>query len=55
MVNVGFDTYCQLLEETVDELRGLEVNKKTPAIIDINVTAFIADEWVGSKEQKMIE
>ena len=55
MVNVGFDTYCQLLEDTVSELRGLSVEKKTQAIVDINVTAFISDEWVGSKEQKMIE
>ena len=55
MVNVGFDTYCQLLEETVNELKGEEVNKVKPAIVDINVTAFIPDEWVGSKEQKMIE
>ena len=55
MVNVGFDTYCQLLEETVQELKGEGVNKVKPAIVDINVTAFIPDEWVGSKEQKMIE
>lgn len=55
MVNVGFDTYCQLLEETVQELQGQAVDKTNPAIIDINVTAFIPDEWVGSKEQKMIE
>ncbi len=55
MVNVGFDTYCQLLEETVNELKGEKVNKSKPAIIDINITAFIPDEWVGSKEQKMIE
>ena len=55
MVNVGFDTYCQLLEETVQELQGQTVEKTNPAIIDINVTAFIPDEWVGSKEQKMIE
>lgn len=55
MVNVGFDTYCELLEETVQELQGQVVNKTNPAIIDINVTAFIPDEWVGSKEQKMIE
>ena len=55
MINVGFDTYCQLLEETVMELKGekLEVNK--PTIVDINVTAFIPDDWVGSAEQKMIE
>ena len=55
MINVGFDTYCQLLDETVRELQGEVVNKSNPAIVDINVTAFIPDEWVGSAEQKMIE
>lgn len=55
MVNVGFDTYCQLLEETVNELKGETVDKNPPTIVDINVTAYIPDEWVGSNEQKMIE
>ncbi|MFI3299824.1 MAG: transcription-repair coupling factor [Candidatus Gastranaerophilales bacterium] len=55
MINVGFDTYCQLLEETVQELQGNYCEKQTPTIVDINVTAFIPDEWVGSSEQKMIE
>jgi len=55
MVNVGFDTYCQLLEETVRELRGEKTETMEPAIIDINVTAFIPDDWVGSVDQKMIE
>ena len=55
MVNVGFDTYCQLLEETVQELQGQAVEKLEPTIVDINVTAYIPDEWVGSAVQKMIE
>lgn len=55
MVNVGFDTYCQLLEETINELSGEQVDKNPPTIVDINVTAYIPDEWVGSNEQKMIE
>jgi len=55
MVNVGFDTYCQLLEETVNELKGEAIEKTQPTIVDINVTAYIPDEWVGSNEQKMIE
>ncbi len=55
MVNVGFDTYCELLEETVNELKGETVKANKPAIVDINVTAYIPDEWVGSEEQKMIE
>ena len=55
MINVGFDTYCQLLEETVNELKGDAVKANKPTIVDINVTAYIPDEWVGSGEQKMIE
>ena len=55
MINVGFDTYCQLLEETVHELQGEKIENKVDTIVDINVTAYIPDEWVGSKEQKMIE
>ena len=55
MINVGFDTYCQLLEETVMELKGEGEKAAKPAIVDINVTAFIPDDWVGSTEQKMIE
>ena len=55
MINVGFDTYCQLLEETVNELKGEKIKANKPTIVDINVTAYIPDEWVGSTEQKMIE
>ena len=55
MVNVGFDTYCDLLEETVKELQGEKIDRTQPTIVDINVTAYIPDEWVGSSEQKMIE
>ena len=55
MVNVGFDTYCELLEETVQELQGNYIDKNEPAIVDINTTAYIPDEWVGSSEQKIIE
>lgn len=55
MINVGFDTYCDLLEEAVQEIQGEHVEKEVQTIVDINVTAFIPDEWVGSAEQKMIE
>ena len=55
MINVGFDTYCELLEETVNELKGEKIKAPKPTIVDINVTAYIPDEWVGSTEQKMIE
>lgn len=55
MVNVGFDNFCNLLEEAINELKDEKVVTHKPTIVDINVTAFIPDDWVGSKEQKMIE
>ncbi|MFH0702545.1 MAG: transcription-repair coupling factor [bacterium] len=55
MVSVGFDLYCSLLDESIHELQGEKIQRKEPPIIDINITAYIPDEWVGEKEQKMIE
>lgn len=55
MISVGFDAYCQLLDEAIRELRGEKVEKITPPAVDINVTAYIPDEWVGDENQKMIE
>ncbi len=55
MITVGFDTYCQLLDDAIRELQGEKVEKITPPPVDINVTAYIPDEWVGDEKQKMIE
>lgn len=56
MVSVGFDLYCQMLEESIEELQtGKVVEEKEPAIIDINVTAFIPDKWVGDRDVKLME
>ncbi len=55
MVAVGFDMYCQMLEESINELQGKMTETKEDAIIDLNVTAFIPDEWVGDKNVKLTE
>jgi transcription-repair coupling factor (superfamily II helicase) len=56
MVSVGFDLYCQMLEESIHELQTGEVaEEKEPAIIDINVTALIPDAWVGDRDVKLME
>jgi transcription-repair coupling factor (superfamily II helicase) len=55
MIAVGFDLYCSLLDESVKELQNQKIIKKEPPIVDINITAYIPDEWVGDKDQKMIE
>ena len=55
MITVGFDTYCALLEEAVKEVQGTPIEKKTPTIVDINITAYIDENWVKDKDQKMVE
>lgn len=60
MVNVGFDTYCALLEESIEEIKQEKTpetkkEKFEPCLVDIKTNAFIPDDWVGSVEQKMIE
>lgn len=55
MVAVGFDLYCQMLEESIQELQGEAVPKKEPAIIDLNVTALIPDNWIGDRDVKLTE
>ena len=45
--------YKQSKEMTKEARERLKAQVDT--IVDINVTAFIPDDWVGSKEQKMIE
>lgn len=56
MVAVGFDLYCQMLEETIQEIQeGKPAHEQEPSIIDINVTAFMPDDWVGDRNVKMAE
>ena len=55
MISVGFDVYCDLLEEAIKTLQGEKVNRKETPVVDINITAYIPDDYVGNKQQKMIE
>lgn len=55
MLNVGFEMYCRLLEEAVDELK--QSPAKAPPVpepnIDIAVEAYIADSYIGDASQKI--
>jgi transcription-repair coupling factor (superfamily II helicase) len=55
MVAVGFDLYCQMLEESIQQLQGKQIEARHDAIIDLNVTAFIPDAWVGDTNIKLTE
>ena len=64
MVNVGFDTYCNLLSECIQDIKQKQnknpyeqniSTKQEPAIVDINADAYIPDEWAQTYEQKILE
>ncbi len=53
MEAVGYDTYCRLLEESVKELKGETVNEYPGVQIDLNVSAYISDEYIQNENQKI--
>ena len=50
---VGYDTYCNLLDEVIKEIKGIEVLPETDIQIDLNVTSYIPDEYISDANQKI--
>lgn len=50
---VGYDTYCTLLDEVVKEMQGVEVEPEIDIQIDLNVTSYIPDEYIPDSAQKI--
>ena len=50
---VGYDTYCNLLDEVVKEMQGAEVEQDIDIQIDLNVTSYIPDEYIEDSAQKI--
>jgi transcription-repair coupling factor (superfamily II helicase) len=50
---VGYELYCQLLEQTVAGLQGREVPVRREVHIDLGLEAFIPKHYVASDRQRM--
>lgn len=51
---VGYDTYCKLLDDVIREAQGIEVsNNEIDVQIDLNVTSYIPDEYISNSSQKI--
>ena len=50
---VGYDTYCNLLDEVVKEMQGIEVKPEVDIQIDLNVTSYIPEEYIQDSNQKI--
>ena len=50
---VGYDTYCNLLNEVISEIQGKEIKKEIEVQIDIDVTSYIPDSYISDSSQKI--
>ena len=50
---VGYETYCALLDEVVKETKGIKVEEMPDVQIDLNVTSYIPDEYISDSSQKI--
>ena len=50
---VGYDTYCNLLDEVVREIQGETVEPEIDVQIDLNVTTYIPDNYISDSSQKI--
>src|SRR5690606_20603504 len=53
IIDVGYDTYVQLIEEAVSDMRGTVVRRRVLPPFDVAVDAFIPEEYVPSEAQKI--
>ncbi len=53
MLNIGFDMYCDLLEESVRELKHIETPPAKRVFIDLKMDAFIPKDYVADDKQRI--
>ena len=53
MEAVGYDLYCKMLNEAVQNLKGVTVAADFATLIDLDVDAFIPDTYIVNEVQKL--
>lgn len=50
---VGYDTYCKILDDVLKEEQGIKADESEECQIDLNVTSFIPDSFISDQKQKI--
>ena len=50
---VGYDTYCNLLDEVIKEMQGTVVQPEIDVQIDLDSTCYIPDTYISDSSQKI--
>ncbi|MBO5022173.1 MAG: transcription-repair coupling factor [Clostridia bacterium] len=55
IAKVGYDMFVKLLDEEVKELRGEKIKKKSDVKLEINLSAFIAEDYISDSDQRIVQ
>ena len=50
---VGYDMYCRLLKESVDEAQGIKIEEKQEVTVDISIDAYLPEEYIRNHNQRI--
>ena len=53
MEQVGYETYCKLLDEVIKEMKGIEVKEEAEIQIDLDISSYIPDSYIEDGKQKI--
>jgi transcription-repair coupling factor (superfamily II helicase) len=53
LATVGYDMYCKLMEETLNEVQGRQTIRELETRVDLRVDAFLPPEYVAEEKQRM--
>ncbi|MBP3256261.1 MAG: transcription-repair coupling factor [Clostridia bacterium] len=53
MEQVGYDTYCKLLDEVLKQMQGIEVVEEKDIQIDLPVSSYIPENYIKNGSQKI--
>ncbi|HMI30356.1 MAG TPA: TRCF domain-containing protein, partial [Candidatus Limnocylindrales bacterium] len=53
MVSVGFDLYCRMVDEVVQELQGKAPERRPEPAISSDLPAFIPGEYISDPDEKL--
>ncbi|MFC1496000.1 transcription-repair coupling factor [Candidatus Margulisiibacteriota bacterium] len=53
IAQIGFDMYCDLLEEAVRKAKGIEIPAPRQVVVDIKISAYIPDDYITDEKQRI--
>lgn len=53
IAQIGYDTYCRLLDEVVCEEKGVPIRKTAAVNVEFRLSAYIQSEYIPSQEERL--